>query len=75
MTDVLDQLVDRARGMRDLVRAEAAESERLRTMSAQWTHLTNSLPLSKGAASGAKAPSFAESYGGAEAPPFRARHL
>ena len=33
MTDVLDQLVDRARGMRDLVRAEAAESERLRTMS------------------------------------------
>jgi len=33
VTDVLDQLVDRARGMRDLVRAEAAESERLRTMS------------------------------------------
>lgn len=33
MTDVLDQVVDRARGMRELVRAEAAESERLRTMS------------------------------------------
>jgi alkylation response protein AidB-like acyl-CoA dehydrogenase len=33
VTDVLDQVVDRARGMRELVRAEAAESERLRTMS------------------------------------------
>ena len=33
MTYVLDQVVDRARGMRDLVRAQAAESERLRTMS------------------------------------------
>jgi alkylation response protein AidB-like acyl-CoA dehydrogenase len=33
MTDVLDQVVDRARGMRELVRAEAAESERLRTTS------------------------------------------
>jgi acyl-CoA dehydrogenase-like protein len=33
VTYVLDQVVDRARGMRDLVRAEAAESERLRTMS------------------------------------------
>ncbi len=33
MTDVLERVVDRARGMRDLVRAEAAESERLRTMS------------------------------------------
>ena len=34
MTGVRDRLVDRARGMRDLVRAEAAESERLRTLSA-----------------------------------------
>jgi len=33
VTYVLDQVVDRARGMRDLVRAQAAESERLRTMS------------------------------------------
>jgi indole-3-acetate monooxygenase len=33
MTDVLDQVVDRARRMRDLVRAEAAESELLRTLS------------------------------------------
>src|ERR1700748_411054 len=33
MADVLDQVIDRARGMRDLVRAEAAESERLRTLS------------------------------------------
>jgi alkylation response protein AidB-like acyl-CoA dehydrogenase len=34
MTEVGDRVVDRARGMRDLVRAEAAESERLRTLSA-----------------------------------------
>jgi indole-3-acetate monooxygenase len=34
MTGVRDQVVDRARGMRDLVRAESAESERLRTLSA-----------------------------------------
>src|ERR1700744_1967598 len=34
MTGVRDQVVDRARGMRDLVRAEAAESERFRTLSA-----------------------------------------
>jgi hypothetical protein len=34
MTGVRDRVVDRARGMRDLVRAEAAESERLRTLSA-----------------------------------------
>jgi alkylation response protein AidB-like acyl-CoA dehydrogenase len=33
MTEVRDRVVDRARGMRDLVRAEAAESERLRTLS------------------------------------------
>ncbi|MDT5044237.1 MAG: hypothetical protein QOG75_90 [Mycobacterium sp.] len=33
MTEVREQVVDRARGMRDLVRAEAAESERLRTLS------------------------------------------
>jgi len=33
VTYVLEQVVDRARGMRDVVRAEAAESERLRTMS------------------------------------------
>ena len=33
MTGVRDRVVDRARGMRDLVRAEAAESERLRTLS------------------------------------------
>ena len=34
MTEMRDRVVDRARGMRDLVRAEAAESERLRTLSA-----------------------------------------
>jgi indole-3-acetate monooxygenase len=34
MTGVRDRVADRARGMRDLVRAEAAESERLRTLSA-----------------------------------------
>ncbi len=34
MTAVRDRVVDRARGMRDLVRAEAAESDRLRTLSA-----------------------------------------
>ena len=34
MTGVRDRVLDRARGMRDLVRAEAAESERLRTLSA-----------------------------------------
>ena len=34
MTEVRDRVVDRARGMRDLVRAEAPESERLRTLSA-----------------------------------------
>jgi alkylation response protein AidB-like acyl-CoA dehydrogenase len=34
MTEVRDRVVGRARGMRDLVRAEAAESERLRTLSA-----------------------------------------
>jgi indole-3-acetate monooxygenase len=33
MTGVRNRVVDRARGMRDLVRAEAAESERLRTLS------------------------------------------
>jgi indole-3-acetate monooxygenase len=33
VADVLHRVVDRARGMRELVRAEAAESERLRTMS------------------------------------------
>ena len=32
MTEVCERVVDRARGMRDLVRAEAAESERLRTL-------------------------------------------
>ena len=34
MTEMRDRVVDRARGMRDLVRAEAPESERLRTLSA-----------------------------------------
>ena len=34
MTGMRDRVVDRAHGMRDLVRAEAAESERLRTLSA-----------------------------------------
>jgi len=33
VTGVRDRVIDRARGMRDLVRAEAAESERLRTLS------------------------------------------
>jgi indole-3-acetate monooxygenase len=33
MTGVPNRVVDRVRGMRDLVRAEAAESERLRTLS------------------------------------------
>ena len=32
MTDVCDRVADRARGMRDLVRSEAAESERSRTL-------------------------------------------
>jgi alkylation response protein AidB-like acyl-CoA dehydrogenase len=32
VTEVCEQVVDRARGMRDLVRSEAAESERLRTL-------------------------------------------
>jgi alkylation response protein AidB-like acyl-CoA dehydrogenase len=32
VTEVQERLVDRARGMRDLVRAEAPESERLRTL-------------------------------------------
>jgi indole-3-acetate monooxygenase len=32
MTEVSDRVVDRARGMRDLVLSEAAESERLRTL-------------------------------------------
>ncbi|MGB8505438.1 acyl-CoA dehydrogenase family protein [Mycobacterium sp.] len=32
VTDVGERVVDRARGMRDLVRSEAAESERLRTL-------------------------------------------
>src|ERR1700759_880016 len=34
MTGVRDRVADRARGMRDLVRAEAGESERIRTLSA-----------------------------------------
>ena len=33
MTGVQERVVDRARGMRELVRAEAAESERMRTLS------------------------------------------
>src|ERR1700676_5382632 len=33
VADVRDRVVDRVRGMRDLVRSDAAESERLRTLS------------------------------------------
>jgi indole-3-acetate monooxygenase len=63
MTGVRDQVVDRARGMRDLVRAEAAESERLRTLSApivdeMWT--SGLMSAFNPTAAGGVEPSFPE---------------
>ena len=63
MTEVCDQVVDRARGMRDLVRAEAAESERLRTLSARivdemWA--SGLMSAFNPAAAGGVEPSFQE---------------
>ena len=63
MTEVSDRVVDRARGMRDLVRAEAAESERLRTLSApivdgMWA--SGLMSAFNPAAAGGVEPSFPE---------------
>jgi len=63
MTGVRDRVVDRARGMRDLVRAEAAESERLRTLSApivdeMWA--SGLMSAFNPTAAGGVEPSFAE---------------
>jgi indole-3-acetate monooxygenase len=63
MTEVCDQVVDRARGMRDLVRAEAAESERLRTLSTRivdemWA--SGLMSAFNPAAAGGVEPSFQE---------------
>src|ERR1700748_614098 len=63
MTEVRDRVVDRARGMRDLVRAEAAESERLRTLSApiveeMW--VSGLMPAFSPKAAGGVEPSFRE---------------
>ena len=63
MTEVQDRVVDRARGMRDLVRAEAGESERLRTLSTpivdeMWA--TGLMSAFNPAAAGGVEPSFAE---------------
>src|ERR1700731_4535068 len=63
MTGVRDRVVDRARGMRDLVRAEAAESERLRTLSAaivdeMWA--SGLMSAFNPVAAGGVEPSFAE---------------
>jgi hypothetical protein len=60
---VHDDVVARARGMRDLVRAEAAESERLRTMSPavvdeMWA--SGLMSALNPAAAGGVEPSFAE---------------
>ena len=61
MADV--SVVDRARGMRDLVRAEAAESERLRTLSPaivdeMWA--CDLMPAFNPKAAGGVEPSFSE---------------
>jgi alkylation response protein AidB-like acyl-CoA dehydrogenase len=63
MTGVRDRVVDRARGMRDLVRAEAAESERLRTLSPRivdemWA--TGLMSAFNPVAAGGVEPSFSE---------------
>jgi indole-3-acetate monooxygenase len=63
VTEVQDRVVDRARGMRDLVRAEAAESERLRTLSTpivdeMWA--SGLMSAFNPAAAGGVEPSFAE---------------
>src|ERR1700760_1069435 len=63
MTGLRDRVVDRARGMRDLVRAEAAESERLRTLSApivdeMWA--SGLMSAFNPIAAGGVEPSFAE---------------
>ena len=63
MTEVQHRVVDRVRGMRDLVRAEAAESERLRTLSTpivdeMWA--SGLMSAFNPAAAGGVEPSFAE---------------
>lgn len=63
MTGVRDRVVDRAVGMRDLVRAEAAESERLRTLSPRivdemWA--TGLMSAFNPVAAGGVEPSFSE---------------
>ena len=66
MTEVQHRVVDRVRGMRDLVRAEAAESERLRTLSTpivdeMWA--SGLMSAFNPAAAGGVEPSFAEMIG------------
>jgi indole-3-acetate monooxygenase len=63
MTTVADRVVDRARGMRDLVRSEAAESERLRTLTPaivneMWA--SGLMPAFNPVAAGGVEPSFPE---------------
>jgi alkylation response protein AidB-like acyl-CoA dehydrogenase len=63
VAEVSDRVVDRARGMRDLVRAQAAESERLRTLSApivdaMWA--SGLMSAFNPAAAGGVEPSFPE---------------
>ena len=63
MTAVDDQVIALARGMRDLVRAEAADAERLRTLTpavveAMWS--TGLMSAFNPAAAGGREPSFAE---------------
>jgi hypothetical protein len=63
VAEVRDRVVDRARGMRDLMRSEAAESERLRTLSPaivneMWA--SGLMSAFNPAAAGGVEPSFAE---------------
>src|SRR6202045_5433101 len=63
VTGVRDRVVDRARGMRDLVRSEAGESERLRTLTPavvdeMWA--SGVMPSFNPAAAGGVEPSFAD---------------
>src|ERR1700737_5167823 len=63
MTGVRDRVVERARGVRDLVRAEAAESERPRALSApivdeMWA--SGLMSAFNPTAAGGVEPSFAE---------------
>ena len=63
MTEVRDRVVDRARGMRDLVLSEAAESERLRTLTSpivdqMWA--SGLMCAFNPAAAGGVEPSFAD---------------